>query len=263
MDVPPPIPPRPSGYELRTPANPPLYARPRPQQPQQQQHEAPPPPSPRRPQSAWGPLSNPDGTATPLMESLLAAFFARLDPHGTGTITPETLSAFLDVHGFPREHNIWKANLTPSAMFQREDLADFELKAACEAWGFEHRVAVRDARGAQLPYGGMPLLTARGFAAMMAAEHAGDPGLAWSGINAALRRYAVWLDRGPLPRDCLLPGPDMPPELRRRVEEVAARSRRTAAERLEANRVRLALQAEGRRHAEELTGDYYYVRRDF
>ena len=105
MDIPPPIPPRPPGYELRTPANPPLPARPRPQQ----GYEAPPPP--RRPQTAWGPLSNPDGTATPLMESFLAAFFARLDPQGTGTITPETLSAFLDVHGFSIEDNICACSL--------------------------------------------------------------------------------------------------------------------------------------------------------
>ncbi|KAI1457897.1 hypothetical protein F4805DRAFT_159423 [Annulohypoxylon moriforme] len=260
MDVPPPIPPRPAGYEPRNPGNPALPARPRPQQQQQQNYDVPPPP-PRRPQNAWGPLSNPDGTATPLMESLLAAFFARLDPQGSGTIPPETLSAFLDVHGFPTEDNI--SNLKPSVMFQPEDLADYELKAACEAWGFEHRVAIRDPSRAQLPYGGMPLLTARGFADMMALEHAGDPGRAHTGINAALRRYGVWPDRGPLPRHCLLPGPDMPAEVQRRQREVLARSKRVAAERMEATRVRMALQAQGRRQAEEISGDYYYVRRDF
>lgn len=34
------------------------------------------------------------------MGALLAAFFTSLDSRGTGTITPETLSAFLDMHGF-------------------------------------------------------------------------------------------------------------------------------------------------------------------
>ncbi|KAI0880084.1 uncharacterized protein GGS22DRAFT_99519 [Annulohypoxylon maeteangense] len=260
MSVPPPIPPRPPGYELRISGNPPLPPR-RPQQPQQQDHEAPPPP--RRPQNAWGPLSNPDGTATPLLEALLAAFFARLDPQGTGTITPEALSAFLDVHGFPTQDNIWKLNLKPSAMFQPEDLADYELKAACEAWGFEHRVVTRNPTRAQLPYGGMPLLTVRGFTDMMAVEYGADPNDAFLGLNTALCRYGVWVERGPLPRECLLPGPDAPEELRRRTEEVRVRSRRVAEERLEATRVRFELQARGRRHAEELSGDYHYVRRDF
>ncbi|KAI1381141.1 hypothetical protein F4677DRAFT_118130 [Hypoxylon crocopeplum] len=261
MDVPPPIPPRPPGYELRGPANPPLPRRPVPQQPQQD-HVPPPPPS--RPQVApWGPLSNPDGTATPLFESLLAAFFARLDPRGTGTITPETMSSFLDIQGFRIEHNIWKMHLKPNAMFQPEDLADFEFKAACEAWFFEHRVAVRNPSRPQLPYGGMPLLTLRGFTDMMAAEHAGDAERGWRGLNAALRHYGVWGERGPLPRACLLPGPDMPALLQRRADAAGARARRAAAERVEATRLRFALQAEGRRNAEELTGDYYYVRRDY
>ncbi|KAI0112782.1 hypothetical protein F4776DRAFT_341241 [Hypoxylon sp. NC0597] len=77
------------------------------------------------------------------MESLLATFFTRLDPHGIGTITPETLSSFLDVHRFLRGHNVWNANLILSSMPQPEDLADFELNAACEVWFSEHRVAVR------------------------------------------------------------------------------------------------------------------------
>ncbi|KAI1388583.1 uncharacterized protein F4822DRAFT_250753 [Hypoxylon trugodes] len=289
MDVPPPIPPRPPGYEIRGPAHPPLPARPDPSR-SQQYRETPPPPPPRlqgasQASATWGPLSHPDGTATPLMEALLAAFFACLDPQRTGTITPEALSSFLEVNGFTTEDNICmcaysccltihnanahiinrkgKSNLKPSIMFQPQDLADYELKAACEAWFFEHRVAVRSPGRAQLPYGGMPLLTLRGFTDMISVEHAGDPERGWRGTNAALRYYGIWRDRGPLPRDCLLSGPDMPGELRRRIEQAGVRSRKTAAERLEANRVRLALQAQGRRHAEEISGDYYYVRRDW
>ncbi|KAF3071196.1 hypothetical protein GL218_00026 [Daldinia childiae] len=268
MDAPPPIPPRPSGYELRGPVNPSLPPRPSPSG-QQQFRQVPdvPPPPPRphtiRQPMTWGPLSNLDGTATPLMMALLAAFFARLDSRGTGTITPETLSAFLDVHGFLGGDNVWKSNLAPNVMFQPEDLADFELKAACEAWSFEHRVAVRNPGRPQLPYGGMPMLTLQGFTDMMAVEHASDPELAWRGINAALRYYDVWRELGPLPRECLLPGTGPPIEVQRRIEQAGARARRTAAERIEANRVKHALQAQGRRNAEELAGDYYYVRRDY
>ncbi|KAI2615119.1 hypothetical protein GGR54DRAFT_309242 [Hypoxylon sp. NC1633] len=324
MDTPPPIPPRPPGYEIRVPANPPLPPRQTgPSQSQHQEYDAPP-----RPQAAaWGPLTNLDGTPTPLMESLMAAFFARLDPQGTGVITPETLSYFLDVNGFPTEDNVCKCltfsvsasasvyhpstfllvpsqsipayllarqathptshpipshripphtnqlttqpptrekNLRPSAMFAAEDIADFELKAACEAWPFEHRIAIRHPGAPhQLPYGGMPLLTQRGFTAMLAVDTAGDPDRGHRGLVAALRHYGVWADRGPLPRACLLPGPDMPAPLRRRVDEVMARAARVAAQRIEATRVRMEVQAQGRRNAEELSGDYYYVRRDY
>ncbi|XXG97436.1 hypothetical protein Hte_003737 [Hypoxylon texense] len=254
MNGPPPIPPRPPGYGFRA-SGPPLP--PRPGQSRQQQDGAPPPQAP----VPWGPLSYHDGRATPLMESLQAAFFARLDPQNTGTVTPEAVSAFLDVHGFATEHNTWKSNLRPNAIFQPEDLADFELKAVLEAWHLEHRVAVRHPGRPQLPHGGMPLLTPRGFADLMAVEHAGDPERAWRGINAALRYYGVWPERGPLPRACLL-ATGMPPEVRRRIEEAGARSRRAAAERIAASRVDVALRAEGRRHAEEISGDYYYVRRD-
>ncbi|KAI1780758.1 hypothetical protein F4818DRAFT_435954 [Hypoxylon cercidicola] len=118
---------------------------------QTQQRDGAPPPL------AWSPLSYHDGRPTPLMESLLAAFFARLDPQNTGTVTPETLSAFLDVHGFAPEHNI----------------------------------SVRNPGRPQLPYSGTPLLTQRGFVGMMAVEHAGDPERGWRGINAALRYYGV------------------------------------------------------------------------
>ncbi|KAI1653654.1 hypothetical protein F4813DRAFT_399647 [Daldinia decipiens] len=243
MDAPPPIPPRPSGYELRGPVNPSLPPRPSPSGQQQFRQVPGVPPPPTRPHTVrqpmtWGPLSNLDGTATPLMVALLAAFFASLDSRG-------------------------KSNLVPNVMFQPEDLADFELKAACEAWSFEHRVAVRNPGRPQLPYGGMPMLTLRGFTDMMAVEHAADPELAWRGINAALRYYDVWTELGPLPRECLLPGPGPPIEVQRRIEQAGARTRRTAAERIEANRVKHALQAQGRRNAEELAGDYYYVRRDY
>lgn len=193
----------------------------------------------------------------------MAAFFARLDPHGTGTIRPETFSAFLDAHEFPTEHNVWKKNLTPNIMFQPEDLADYELKAACEAWGFDHRVAVRSPGRPQLPYGGMPLLTLKGLTDMMTVEHCHEPDQALDGINAALRHYNIWPERGPLPRNCLLPGRDAPVEVQRRGADAVERTNRTAAERLEAQRVRHAIEAQGRRNAVELVSDYHYVRRDY
>ncbi|KAI0385525.1 hypothetical protein F5Y04DRAFT_246029 [Hypomontagnella monticulosa] len=148
-------------------------------------------------------------------------------------------------------------------MFQPEDLADYELKAVCESWGFDHRVAERSPGRPQLPFGGMPLITLRGLTDMMAVEHCFNPDQALDGINAALRYYRIWTERGPAPRNCLLPGPDAPPEIQQRQARASERSHRMAAERLEATRVRYAIEAQGRRNALELVSDYHYVRRDF
>ncbi|KAK9801074.1 hypothetical protein SCARD494_01054 [Seiridium cardinale] len=161
MDVPPPIPPRPPGYELRTPANPPLPPRPSPQQGQRPKQSFPPPPPLQRPQpqayqgayggpppvhsprpplppspsrpNQWSALHHPDGVATPLFEQLMAIVFTYLDPQRTGYIRPEVLSNFLDLSGFTLEHNICNIIFSPG------DIADAELKWACEAWRFDHK----------------------------------------------------------------------------------------------------------------------------
>ncbi|KAK9426269.1 hypothetical protein SUNI508_02710 [Seiridium unicorne] len=286
MDVPPPIPPRPPGYELRTPANPPLPPRPSPQQgqrpqqsfpplpplqrPQPQTYQGayggpppvhsprpPPPPSPSQP-NQWSALHHPDGVATPLFEHLMAIVFAYLDPQKAGYIRPEVLSNFLDLSGFTLEHNIWKSNLTGNIMFPPEDIADAELKWACEAWRFDHKVVTRSPGRAQLPCGGMPLLSLRGFTDMMAVEHAGEPERAHRGLNAVLARYQIWPHLGPLPRECLLE--ERPAQVQRRVEVVTERGRRAAKEMLEANQARMRIQDEGRQRALELL-DPPYVKR--
>ncbi|KAK8134265.1 hypothetical protein PG984_006277 [Apiospora sp. TS-2023a] len=316
MDIPPPIPPRPPGYEIHTPTspmegNPPLPPRPSPQQQQQQQYQegvwtgyaqpsvplfsqAPSPP----PQAAsstpgggggtsmgsrWTPLFHPDGAPTPLFEALMAAFFGRLDPGRAGNIRPETLSAFLDLNGFLTEDNIWKSNLKDgSFLYTSEDMADYELKACCEAWYFDHKTAVRHPGRNQLPYGGMPLLSLKGFTDMMAVESAGEPERAWRGLNAALRHYGIWQAMGPLPREvflqvklvfefrgvmvaniAILGSQDMPRQLQQRLEQVKIRSHRAAQEKLDAVRVQTQIQAQGREAALDLIDGprYGYVRR--
>jgi hypothetical protein len=143
-------------------------------------------------------------------------------------------------------------------MFAPEDIADAELKWACEAWPFDHRVEVRSPGRAQLPFGGMPLLSLGGFTDMMAVEHAAEPDRGHRALNAALARYRIWPHLGPLPRTCLLP--EMPAQVRARVAAVGERSVRAAQEKLRANQVRLELQAQGRQHAADLT-EPAYVRR--
>ncbi|KAH8677780.1 hypothetical protein BX600DRAFT_506788 [Xylariales sp. PMI_506] len=330
MAAPPPIPPRPPGYELRGQVNPGLPPRPaaqgmgqqqqyqyqyqypyQPQQHQQQQQQQqytqpsypypygaaipPPPPPPlasqyQHPQqqqqnwgggytappqppqvapiaqrstgepSAWSAFNYPDGAPTPFFEAMMAALFQKLDPQGTGYITPEVMSEFLDVNQFLTEHNIWKSNLKGNALYPPEDVADAEMKAACEAWFFDHKVVIRGPPGRrQLPYGGMPLLSLRGLTDMMAVEYAADPELGWRGVNASLRRYGVWPALGPAPRECLLP--DRPPQVQQRIEAVTVRSARAAQEKLAAVRTKHMLQQQGQQAALDLLDDRVWVRR--
>ncbi|KAI1844196.1 hypothetical protein JX266_009680 [Neoarthrinium moseri] len=288
MDIPPPIPPRPPGYELRVPVNPAIPPRPSPQHWQQQSIPPPPPPPPppssqifqsglhqgaygaypaATPQSRgaqgepteWSALHYADGTHTPLFEALMAAIFPHLDPQRTGYIRPEVLSDFLALNGFPKEEDLWKSNLTGNIMFAPEDIADAELKAACEAWPFDHRVAVRNPGRPQLPFGGMPLLSLRGLTDMMAVEHAAEPERGQRGLNAVLARYGIWPHLGPLPRSALPPA--RPVQVQRRCDEVRARSLRAAQDKLQANQARLMLEAQGRQHALDLIDYPHYVRR--
>ncbi|KAK7980936.1 hypothetical protein PG989_013393 [Apiospora arundinis] len=289
MDVPPPIPPRPPGYEIHSPPpsnniNPQLPPRPSPQQHQQQQQGAwtgytqpsypsfsqgAPPPQAASSSSfsgggststggGWTSLFHPDGAPTPLFEALMAAFFGRLDPGRAGHIRPETLSGFLDLNGFLTEDNIWKSNLKDgNFLYTAQDMADYELKACCEAWYFDHKTVVRHPGRNQLPYGGMPLLSLKGFTDMMAVESAGEPERGWRGLNAALRHYGIWPAMGPLPREVFLQ--DMPRQLQQRLEQVKIRSHRAAQEKLDAVRVRSQIEAQGRQAALDLIDGPRYV----
>lgn len=66
---------------------------------------------------------------------------------------------------------------------------------------------------------------------------------------------------GPAPEGIFSPA--MPDAVRRRIDEANARSRRTAAERIEASRVENAIRAQGMRNAVELVSDYRYVWREY
>jgi hypothetical protein len=152
-----------------------------------------------------------------------------------------------------------KSNLNSSLLFQPEDMADFELKGVCEAWRFDHKVAVRNPGRIQLPYGGMPLLSLRGLTDMMSVEYAGHPHRGYTAINTCLRTYGVWPALGPLPR-AMLPD-DMPPQVQRRIDEVAVRSQRLAQEKVRATQATSEIMAQGRQHAIDLVSDSYHVRR--
>lgn len=72
-------------------------------------------------------------------------------------------------------------------MYSKEDVADFELKAAIGGFLFDHKVVVRNPSTKQLPYGGMPLLSLAGFTDFMLVEYVVDSDEVLPGINNALR----------------------------------------------------------------------------
>ena len=107
-----------------------------------------------------------------------------------------------------------------------------------------------------MPYGGVPLLTLAGFTDYMAVEFASDPDDHLGDINAALRYYGVWLEKGPVPR-YLLP-PTCPPELTRRVDEASARCRKASTDKINAQLAKAQIQGMAGRAAVALTSNNIY-----
>lgn len=126
MDIPPPIPPRPPGYELP------------PQQQQQQlaqhQYQQPPPPQqtpqyyqqyipagfppppqqPQPPPSKWCEhLFYSNGNPAPAFQALMKQFFLKLDPQQTDYITPEAFTSFLDACQYRIEHDVCMSTRNP------------------------------------------------------------------------------------------------------------------------------------------------------
>lgn len=123
-------------------------------------------------------------------------------------------------------------------------MADYELKACYEAWGFDHKVVVRDPTRPRLPHGGMPLLSRAGLTDLMAVESAREPERASRGLNAVLRYYSLWPAMGPLPRHVLPREP--PPSVLQRQDHATARYLLAAQERVDAARVDASIRAQGR-----------------
>ncbi|CAG9982154.1 unnamed protein product [Clonostachys byssicola] len=266
--------------EYEPPPGPPpgYYAQQQQQQQQQQQYQyqqnhqantahprAPPgfpspPQQPAAPASQWNEhMFYSNGNGTPVFNSLMKEFFSKLDPQGTGYITPEAFSSFLDACHYRVDDNVWKRSRKGNMMFSADDMADFELKAALEGFYFDHKVVVRNPRAKQLPYGGMPLLSLEGFADFMSVEFCADIDQHLSGLNHALRFFGIWPEKGAIPRHVFLAR--CPPELQRRIDESSARCRGTAQTRLNAHKAQKQLELQGQQNALDLIDGprrYYY-----
>lgn len=82
------------------------------QQPQQQ-------PQQHYQSTGWTPFFNQDMTPTASFISLIEQFFHHLDPRGTGYLSPETYTEYLDACGAPADHNVCQyPHLPPHHPFQ-------------------------------------------------------------------------------------------------------------------------------------------------
>ncbi|KAI8817008.1 uncharacterized protein EV422DRAFT_260381 [Fimicolochytrium jonesii] len=208
--------------------------------------------------TAWTePLFYTDGRGTPTFDAMMKEFFSRLDTQGTGYITPEQYSSFLDANEFLTEWNAWKKCLKADWLYTAEDMADYELKSVFEGFNFDHKVVVRNAANKQLPGGGMPLLSLAGFTDHMALEYASSADEHLRGLNSALLHYGVWPERGPIPRHVL--PPSCPPQLQSRIDEATLRCTANAKSKLNALKVQASLTAMGEQNAVELADSRRWV----
>lgn len=155
--------------------------------------------------------------------------------------------------------NIGKSNLKSNSMYAAEDMADIELKTIFECYYIEHKVVVRNPSARQVPSGGMPLLSLAGFTDIMGIDYAESADVRLPGLNNALRHYRVWPEMGPVPRH-VLPAAT-PPEVRKRMDEAAARIRQAVQDVVDASVLRARMQAQTSQNVIDLFDDYRYVRR--
>lgn len=114
-----------------------------------------------------------DGYApTAAYRSLMLAFFAALDPLGSGAIAPEVFSSFLDAQHYPLHENPWKSALERPPPPHNGDpdravrAADYSLITALDDLGFDY---ILPARPPDRPNSRrLPLLTREGFVAYFA-----------------------------------------------------------------------------------------------
>jgi hypothetical protein len=213
------------------------------------------------------------GVPSPFLRSLLSAVFERLDVHRTGSLSPEQYSAYLDVQQYQLEEDVCKwrevirVKMTPTDWiligkksllwrpgYNSEDLADFELRLTYENFGIDHRLQTRNIAPSQMPPlsgGKMPMITLEGFIELTFIELFSDATpLGLSRMNMILRHYGVWRELGDMPREVW---PTTPPqELVDRVRRVSAAARNRGQELIDANKVKLQLQAQGRQNVIEL-----------
>lgn len=79
----------------------------------------PPPQQPAPPPSGWTEhLFYTNGKGTPAFEALMKEFFVKLDPRGTGYITPEAFSSFLEASRVKDSDNICKSSFPPQWSFE-------------------------------------------------------------------------------------------------------------------------------------------------
>jgi hypothetical protein len=101
-------------------------------------YDAPPgfPPTPQQPApppSGWTEhLFYTNGKGTPAFEALMKEFFVKLDPRGTGYITPEAFSSFLEASRVKDSDNVCRSISIPSrSIASQTDLTEESADGWC------------------------------------------------------------------------------------------------------------------------------------
>lgn len=169
-----------------------------------------------------------------------------------------------------------------------EDLADYEFRTILENFSFEFTLRPRPTTPNNdmqnllggipgltssfskmlsssinmppLSGGQMPCLTRKGFIDICTVEMLAKPSLGWRYINLVAKHYNIWREWGDYPRS-LLPE-EGPKQVLDRIARVTIISQQRANERIEAQRVQLEIQKQGRDNASRLLDPpgtrYYY-----
>lgn len=166
---------------------------------------------------------------------------------------------------------------TPVFGYNREDVADFELRTVYENWSIHHTlhkrssVPNRDMENVMMPAiggmigsamskmmkqtmqqrsmsgGMMPMISRKGFIDLMTIEIVGEPSKGWLQLNRMARHYNVWCQWGDVPREML---PEFAPQdLVDRCKRLTEFSQQRATERLHALEVQMQIQKQGREAA--------------
>lgn len=169
--------------------------------------------------------------------------------------------------------------------YNREDMADYELKQVYVNYSVDHRMAPRNQprsndyqnfasglRGiagsvfasiveasdgpAPISGGMMPMMTRQGLIDFSVFEFAGDPSAGWNYVKLACRHYGIWREWGVCPRDCM---PAVaPPELTNRNRLIQLEAQDRAQEMLDAKRIEVNFAKQGREAALDLISDNRY-----
>ncbi|KAL4940036.1 hypothetical protein BDV06DRAFT_230665 [Aspergillus oleicola] len=246
----------------------------------------------QRTASGWTALLNEDMKPSRSLTRIVEELFDHLDPQGTGLLSPEVYSEYLEACGAPYNHNIWKASHAKTANVHGYDMADRELTDHFTAYSVDFALRPRTPPSSpisspldplsylpasqrniisrfmpssapipSLSGGQKPMLSLRGFSDLTLISILLNPSAAWTQLNRVIQAFSIsaWKEWGDLPRDVLPLAPHQPEVERVRVLLEGARA--NAEREVDTVHARLKLEQKGRQNALDLLDDRVWVYR--